>query len=175
MKTLKIALLIAIATFTFSSCSKIADKVSGGTFTAGKCEIKANISGAVSGNYESVLISSMCTKSPALIHLTTTTTSMPVKTFMITLPGDVKVGTYSNLMANDQSWAFAYTHNTSDAGQAEATTFVTPSENKAPNFTVTVTKMTSTEIEGTFSGTMMNGKTAGKNITVSNGSFKGKF
>lgn len=175
MKTLKISLFTAFVSLTLFSCSKIADKVSGGTLTSGKCEIKANVSGAVSGKYESVLIASMLTKSPDLINLTTTTTSLPIKTFMITLPGDVKVGTYNNLMAKDEFWAFSYTHNTSDVGQAEETLFVTPLENKAPNFTVTVTKLTSEEIEGTFSVTMTNPKTGTKTITISNGSFKGKF
>lgn len=175
MKPLQMTLLAAIVSATLFSCSKIADKVSGGAISSGKCEIKASVSGSVSGSYESVLLSSMCSKSPALISLSTTTTSLPIKTFMIMLPGDVKVGTYNNLMANDQSWAFSYTHNTSDVGQTEATLYVTPLENKAPNFTVTVTKITSEEIEGTFSGTMTNPKTGTKTITISNGSFKGKF
>lgn len=175
MKTFKISMLAAILSIALFSCSKIVDKVSGGTLTAGKCEIKADISGAVSGKYESVLISSMLSRSPALIHLTTTTTSMPVKSFMITLPGNVKVGTYNDILANDNPFAFSYTHDMSSASQTKATLFVTPLENKAPNFTVKVTKITDTDIEGTFSGTMMNGETEGKTITVSNGSFKGKF
>lgn len=43
MKPLQMTLLAAIVSATLFSCSKIADKVSGGAISSGKCEIKASV------------------------------------------------------------------------------------------------------------------------------------
>lgn len=155
-----------IVTFAFQSCTKAAE-ATGGLLGAGQCEVKASFNGAVSGNYTSNNVTSSVVKNGMAAMFNSTSIS-PVKMFTIMLPANVATGTY-NLKNNNalNGVNFTYVPGTSGKGW-------TASSNNDDDFIYNVTKATSTEIEGTFSGNMHN-DTDGTSINITSGSFKAKF
>lgn len=157
--------LTVFASLGFTGCSKVKNAVSS-SLGVGQCEVKATVSGAVSTSYSSNNLSSAVAKTNLLMNMNSSSIS-PIRMFTILLPANIATGTY-NLKNNKtlNGAVFTYVHDNGSTG------WVASSDN-TDDFIFVVTKSTTSEIEGTFSGNMHNdNKTS---ITVSGGSFKAKF
>ncbi|HOZ85552.1 MAG TPA: hypothetical protein PK191_08685 [Niabella sp.] len=136
--------------------------------SAGKCEIKATVSGAVSSNYSSDALGSNAIKNSMLMNLASSTVSLPTSQFVIILPANVATGTYPfKTQQGATGFAVSYVHQNGSGSWATGS-------GGDENFTLTITKSSSSEIEGVFNGTMKNDQ-KNSTITISNGSFKAKF
>lgn len=159
-------ILSLFAVVSFMGCDKAKDAVT--SLSAGKCEVKATISGAVSASYSSDLMGSTAIKNGLLMNLGSATVSLPIKQFVLIIPANVTTGTYQMKSLNGSAgWAMSYVHNNGADGWATGA-------GADEDFTVVVTKATATEVEGTFSGKMVNDEKK-TSINVTNGSFKAKF
>lgn len=139
------------------------------TLTAGKSRVSLTASGATSGNFSSNDLTSIVAKSTYEINLSASyvnTSTFSTEIVMMLLPADITTGSYNfkTMSASTALPTFAYTKGST--GWA-----ATPSESE---FTIVVTTATSTEIEGTFSGTLHN-DTDGTDVTITNGKFAAKY
>lgn len=163
---LKSVLALFVTALLFTACSKVSD-ATGGLLGAGQCEVKASFSGATSGSYISNNLTSTVAKN-GLMAMFNSSSISPVKMFTIMLPANVKTGTY-NLKNNEALGGISFTYVPGTSGQGWSA-----SSNNDDDFIYSITKATSTEIEGTFSGNMHN-DTDNTTVKVTNGSFKAKF
>ncbi len=144
-----------------------------GNLTPGKALVKATISGAHSANFESNTLVSTAVKSATILmtaNKTPSGTTGTMETFMITLPANIKTGSYTN---KDMSGQFGgtFTYSTSTLGGSQRG-WQADADGKTA-FTFTVTKISDTEVEGTFDGDMTND--TDKTVIKAKGSFAGKF
>lgn len=159
---------IVVCTLLLNACKKD-DSVSASNLSSGHSKVSLTAAGAASGNFSSNDLISIVARSGAEINLSASyvnTTSFTTEIVMMLLPADITTGSY-NFKTMSSSAAlptFAYTKGVN--GWA-----ATPSESE---FTIVVSKATSTEIEGTFSGTLHN-DTDNTDVTISNGRFAAKY
>lgn len=165
-KPLKSIAIIFALLFVLVSCKK--GNPLSQAISAGKCEIKASISGAVSASYKSDALGSNVIKNNMIMNLASSTVSLPTSQFVIIMPANVATGTYNFQTQNGATgFAVSYAHQNGSGGWATGS-------GADEAFTLTVTKSSSSEVEGTFSGTMRNDE-KNSTINISNGSFKAKF
>jgi major membrane immunogen (membrane-anchored lipoprotein) len=159
---------IVVSTLLLNACKKD-DTVSASNLSSGHSKVSLTAAGATSGNFSSNDLISIVAKSGSEINLSASyvnTTSFTTEIVLMLLPADITTGSY-NFKTMSSSAAlptFAYTKGVN--GWA-----ATPSESE---FTIVVSKATSTEIEGTFSGTLHN-DTDNTDVTISNGKFAAKY
>lgn len=174
MKT--VTQLLAVSLFTFSSlflgsCKKDATNASGNQeLTSGKGEIRFNHSGAQSGSFQSVLATSLASSSGGITTIACTVVSgVTAKTVQIVFPTSITVGTTTQASAGaDLTNGFIMSFATSGGagwGIGGGT---------ASGFSVTVTKNTGTEMEGTFSGELGSDSDPSK-VTLASGYFHCKL
>lgn len=152
----------------FNACKKD-NSVSASNLASGKSKVSLTAAGATSGNFSSTDFISSIVKSTDIINLSASyvnTSTFSTEIVLMLLPVGITTGSY-NFKTMSSSAAlptFAYTKGAT--GWA-----ATPAESE---FTIVVTKATSTEIEGTFSGTLHN-DTDNNDVTITNGKFAGKY
>lgn len=180
MKTLMTAL---IAFLVLSSCKKDSARNPGGSSTldAGKASFSFNTSGSFAGSTSFSLSNTVSTiaitqTSASLRNVSLTATEISGTntrsvTMMIILPADAS--TTSGNLTGDFSQPNGATilpsvTISSTSNGVQGTTYLTETG------TCTITKLTASEVEGTFSGTVkdVNGSST---LTISNGTFAGKF
>lgn len=161
----------------FSSCSKADEKVSPTptpskpSLAKGKSNVSANLTGAYTGNYKSSEMMSTVAKSSSVINIASATSSALggsgglSEQFMILLPADIAVGTYTTRELTGASFTYVGSNGVSASGWT--------SGGFETNITFKVTKYTAEEIEGIFEGTM--GEEETNTRITANGSFAAKF
>lgn len=159
MKNLIIIFAVMVTFFTLG-CKK--DDNNNSSLSAGKSRVSLTASGATSGNFSSIDLTSTVAKSSYEINLSANyvnTTTFTSEMVMMLLPADIAVGTYNLSTLSTVLPTFSYSKGTTGwaAGPGD-------------NFTIVVTKATATEIEGTFSGTAHNDDDM-TTVTISNGKF----
>ncbi len=167
MKRSSIILMLATVVFFLNSCKK--DSTSSSPLAAGKSRVSLTCSGATSGNFNSNDLVSTIAKSSAEINLAASyvnTSTFTSEIVMMLLPADITPGTYNFKTMPSSTVLPTFTYTKGATGWA-----ATPSESE---FTIVVTKATTSEIEGTFSGTLHN-DTDGTDVNITNGKFAGKY
>lgn len=167
MKKLSIILSV-LSIFLFYACSK-KDEVSASKLKSGQSKVVLTASGAASGKFNSNDLISIVAKSSAEINISASyvnTSTFSTEIVMILLPATITEGTYNlkSMSSSDVLPVFTYTKGST--GWAAA-----PSEQE---FTIEITKATSTEIEGTFSGKTVN-ETDLTEVNITNGKFAAKY
>lgn len=159
MKNLCIILSV-FATLSLLSCKKDS---SSSSLAAGKSRISLDASGATSGSFASDDRVSTVANSGSIINVSGA--SLSADMVMMLFPATITTGTYdlSTLSSSAAGPTFSYSKGAN--GWAAV---------PGDHFTIVVTKATSTEIEGTFSGTAHNDD-AGTDVTISNGKFAAKY
>jgi hypothetical protein len=166
-KSIKTGKTILLALFALSflivSCKKDDNNNSGSSnLDPGKSQISCNVSGAVSSSFSSVLLTSGALKSGLLMNISGGTTSLPIQMMMFIIPSDITVGTH-NLTTNEE---FTVSYSSNETGWSAG--------NIGDDFTLTVTKNTATEFEGTFSGKLINEENE-TFVNITNGKIAAKF
>lgn len=163
--------LIALCSLFSTSCKKDSTNASGNQeLTSGKSEVRFNHSGAQSGSFQSVLATSTAASSGVITQIACTVVSgVTAKTVQIVFPTSIAVGTTTQASAGaDLTNGFLMSFATSGgAGWAIG-------GGTASGFSVTVTKNTGTEMEGTFSGELGNDSDPSK-VTLASGYFHCKL
>jgi hypothetical protein len=163
--------LFAFCSLFLGSCKKDSTDASGNQeLTTGKGEVRFNYSGAQSGSFQSVLATSNAASSGAITTIACTVVSgVTAKTVQIVFPTNMAVGTSTQASAGaDLANGFVLTFATSGGagwGIGGGT---------ATGFSVTVTKNTGTEMEGTFSGELGSDSDPSK-VTTASGYFHCKL
>lgn len=163
-KLISLTLFLA-SVLLFSGCKKDETENPGAaSLASGKSQISCTISGAASSSFNSNIQLSTVLKSSDLMNISGSAISgMGAEIVMMILPANITTGTYTSASNNSGDFAFSYS-NGSVGWAADV----------SPVFTVVVTKSTSTEIEGTFSGILTNDD-QGNQVTVKDGKFAAKF
>jgi len=159
---------IVVSTLLLNACKKD-DTVSASNLSAGHSKVSLTAAGATSGNFSSNDLISIVAKSGAEINLSASyvnTTSFTTEIVMMLLPADITTGSYNFKTMSSSAALPTFVYTKGATGWA-----ATPSESE---FTIVVSKATSTEIEGTFSGTLHN-DTDNTDVTISNGKFAAKY
>lgn len=163
--------LIAFCSLFITSCKKTSTDASGNQeLTAGKGEVRFNYSGSQSGSFQSALATSTAVSSGAITQIACTVVSgLTAKTVQIIFPTSLAVGTTTQASAGaDLTNGFLMSFATSGgAGWAIG-------GGTGAGFSVTVTKNSGTEMEGTFSGELGNDGDPSK-VTLTNGYFHCKL
>lgn len=164
-KLLPACLLIAMALTLSTSCSRDdnTDNSPTANLSPGHCSITCTISGAATSNFASNALISVAEKNNNYMNISGgAATASGTEMALIVLNVNVQPGTYDIANQNDDAeFSFAKTGN----GWGKST---------ATPFTITVTSVTSTTIEGTFQGSLTN-DTDHSVIAVSNGKFAARF
>jgi len=149
----------------FSGCKKDETNDTGvASLSPGKSQISCTISDAATSSFNSNILLSSVLKSSDLINISgSAVTGMTAEIVMMILPADITTGTYTSASNNSGDFSFSYS-NGSLGWAADV----------SPIFTVVVTKSTATEIEGTFSGSLIN-ETLENQVSVTNGKFAAKY
>lgn len=166
MKRKLFSLTLFLATvLLFSGCKKDESAASGAsTLQPGKSQISCTVTGAASSAFNSNIMLSTVLKSTDLMNISgSAVTGTTAEIVMMILPANITTGTYTSASNNSGDFAFSYS-NGSVGWAADV----------SPVFTVVVTKSTSTEIEGTFSGVLKNDD-LGNQVTVKDGKFAAKY
>jgi hypothetical protein len=187
-KLLSIPMLVTATVMLLSSCKKSSDDNAGGgnsssNLGAGKAGITLNTSADFAGGTSFSVINTATTtamtgSSSALRNISLSATGISgvnTRTVMITIICPVDANTTGGSLVGDLSLPNNAT--ILPTITLSSTTGATPGiqySSGDQSGTLTITKLTSTEIEGTFSGTVkdVNGTAT---MTVSNGTFAGKF
>lgn len=163
--------LFALCSMFITSCNKASTDASGNQeLTAGKGEVRFNYSGAQSGSFQSALATSTAASSGGITQIACTVVSgLSAKTVQIIFPTSIAVGTTTQASAGaDLTNGFLMSFATSGgAGWAIG-------GGTGSGFSVTVTKNTATEMEGTFSGELGNDSDPSK-VTLASGYFHCKL
>lgn len=157
--------LFLTTTLLFSGCKKDETNDTGvASLSPGKSQISCTISDAATSSFNSNILLSSVLKSSDLINISgSAVTGMKAEIVMMILPADITTGIYTSASNNSGDFSFSYS-NGSLGWAADV----------SPVFTVVVVKSTVTEIEGTFSGTLIN-ETLGNQVSVTNGKFVAKY
>lgn len=149
----------------FSGCKKDETDNSGASsLSPGKSQISCTVSGGATSSFNSNILLSSVLKSTDLMNISgSAVTGTTAEIVMMILPANIAAGTYTSASNNSGDFAFSYSNGS--VGWAADVSLV---------FTVVVTKSTSTEIEGTFSG-ILNNDDLGNQVTVKDGKFAAKF
>jgi outer membrane protein assembly factor BamE (lipoprotein component of BamABCDE complex) len=165
MKITKITLaLFSIVLLLAVGCKKDETNISdAASLQSGKSQISCKVSGAATSTFSSNSMVSTVLKSGELMNISGGAVSgMSSELVMLLLPANIKVGTYSS-----SNWDYRFSLVYSNAGNGWAA-------DQSKEFKVEVTKATSTEIEGTFSGILIN-ETLKNQVAVSAGKFAAKY
>ena len=174
MKT--VTQLLSVSLFAFcslflGSCKKDSTNASGNQeLTAGKGEVRFNYTGAQSGSFQSALATSTAVSAGGITQIACTVVSgLTAKTVQIVFPSSIALGTTTQTSAGaDLTNGFLMSFTTTGgAGWAIG-------GGTGTGFSVTVTKNTGTEMEGTFSGELGNDSDPSK-VTVASGYFHCKL
>ncbi|NVO20698.1 MAG: hypothetical protein HXX13_13435 [Bacteroidetes bacterium] len=157
--------LFICAVLSFSSCKKEdSGSNSAASLNSGQSQVNCTVSGAASSSFKSNTMISTVLKSTDLINISgSALVGTSAQIVMIILPANATTTTYTSKSNNSGDFAFSF----SDG----STGWAADSDH---DFSVVVTKVTATEIEGTFSGTLVNDDT-NTQVTVKDGSFAAKF
>lgn len=162
---------IALSSLFITSCKKASTDAAGNQeLTPGKSEVRFNYSGAQSGSFQSAIATSTAISAGALTQITSTVISgLTAKSVQIIFPTSIALGTTTQASAGaDLTNGFLMSFSTSGgAGWAIG-------GGTGSGFSVTVTKNTGTEMEGTFSGELGNDGDPGK-VTLASGYFHCKL
>lgn len=143
----------------------------GGGVAQGKCIINANLSGALSGSFNSDLNTSTTVSMTGMVFLVGNklTGATTLNSFQITLPQNIQTGTYSiqDMLDNYMGSTFTYLGDSSNTELA----FVAGAEGDN-NFTVKITEVFGGKVKGTFSGDMFNINNQKISVT---GDFEGAY
>ena len=160
--------LFALCSLFLASCKK--DDSSGGSgnqsLSSGQAEVRFTYSGAQSGSFQSTTaLSHSASSGPITTIATNVVSGITAKTVQIVFPTNIAVGTSTQASAGaDLANGFILTFGTSGGagwGIGGGT---------ATGFSVTVTKNTGTEMEGTFSGELGSDSDPSK-VTTASGYF----
>ncbi len=158
------ALLIIMSTTMFMSCKKDNTTTNGApNLSPGKAQLSLTASGATSGDFKSVDLTSNAAKTDLLINISGSNASIPIKMLMFSCPKSIATGTYNFNDSSDDGILLTYSVN----GDGWAAS-------QGDNFTVTIVKNDGTNFEANFSGTMKNDDN-NTTINVTNGKIYGKF
>lgn len=163
--------LFAFGSLFLGSCKKDSTNGSGNQeLTSGKGEIRFDYTGAQSGSFQSALTTSNAASSGPITTIACNQISgLSAKVSQIVFPTTVAVGTSTQASAGaDLANGFIMSFGTSGGagwGIGGGT---------ASGFSVTITKNTGTEMEGTFSGELGSDNDATK-VTLTNGYFHCKL
>jgi|GEM_PF-1088607 len=171
----------ALFAMTLTSCKKDSnsdDNNGGGGhvttdgLNTGQAIIKAKISGAYTTDYESAVLASAAMKMNDQILLSSSTAlqgTSKLDQLAVTLPANIQSGTYK-LKDIDQA-LIMFNHSNTIGALPDTWTASAAEESE---LSVTITKITGSEIEGNFNGELMSSANGGEKITAT-GSFAGKF
>ncbi len=162
--------LFALCSLFITSCKKDPTNASGNQeLTAGKGEVRFNYSGAQSGSFQSVLATSTAASSGAITQIACTVVSgLSARVVQIVFPTNIAVGTTTQASAGadlTNGFLMSYAIGSSGWGIGGGT---------GSGFSVTVTKNTGTEMEGTFSGELGSDSDPSK-VTLASGYFHCKL
>lgn len=162
--------LIALCSLFITSCKKDSTDTSGNQeLTTGKAEVRFNYTGAQSGSFQSVIATSNAASSGAITQIACTIVSgLTGKTVQIVFPTSLAVGTSTQASAGaDLTNGFLMSYAIGSTGWAIG-------GGTGSGFSVTVTKNSGTEMEGTFSGELGSDSDPSK-VTISGGYFHCKL
>ena len=137
--------------FLFSSCKKndpaSAGSASSANLAAGKCDIRFDYSGAVSGSFNSTLALSNAASSGAIYNISgSRVNGVTPQITMILMASNTAMGTYAQPSAGaDLPNGMSFTFSSGSDGWAVG-------GGTAAGFKIIVTAVTANSIEGTFSG-----------------------
>jgi hypothetical protein len=140
--------LIALCTLFLASCKKDSTNSSGNqNLSSGQAEVRFDYSGAQSGSFQSTTALSHAASSGGITQIAVNVVSgTTAKTVQIVFPTNIAVGTSTQPSAGaDMPNLFIMSFSSGGAGWGIG-------GGTASGFTVTITKNTGTEMEGTFSG-----------------------
>lgn len=162
-KLLPLALITAVV-ILFSGCKKDENPDDGSSsLNPGQSQISCSVSGASSSSFSSNILISTAIRSDLLMNISGGNAStMNPEIVMIILPRTIVAGTYSS--ADMDTGGFAFTYTSGSSGWAN---------DKTKSFSLVITKVTANEVEGTFSGTLINDDNT--TVDISNGKFAAKF
>lgn len=163
--------LFALSSLFLGSCKKDSNDASGNQeLGTGQAEVRFSYTGAQSGSFQSTTALSMAASSGGITQIAVNVVSgLTAKTVQIIFPTSIPTGTTTQASAGaDLANGFLMSFGTSGgAGWAIG-------GGTASGFTVTVTKNTGTEMEGTFSGELGTDADATK-VTLTGGYFHCKL
>jgi hypothetical protein len=162
-KLLPLILIAAVVIF-FSGCKKDETPDEGAsTLNPGQSQISCSVSGAASSSFTSNILISTAIRSDLLLNISGGNANVTnPEIVMIILPRSITTGTYNSSAMDNGEFAFTFTSGSS--GWAN---------DKTKPFSIVVTTVTATEVEGTFSGTLINDDNT--TVDVSSGKFAAKF
>jgi hypothetical protein len=175
-KNLRLLALIICTTLIFSSCKKSAaspgtasGSATSANLAAGKCDVRFTYSGASSGNFASTLAISAAASSGALYNISgSTLNGITPQIALILMPANTAVGTYAQPSAGaDLPNNMVFSLSSGSDGWASG-------GGTAAGFKIVVTSVSSSTVEGTFSGDLGSDNNSTK-ITIANGSFAARF
>lgn len=159
--------LIALCSLFITSCKKDSTDSSGNqNLSTGQAEVRFNYSGAQSGSFQSTLAISSAVSSGGITQIAVSQVSgLTAKTVQIIFPATIAVGTTAQASAGaDLTNGFLMSFGTSGgAGWAIG-------GGTGAGFSVTITKNSGGEVEGTFSGELGSDSDPGK-VTTASGYF----
>ncbi|MCO5230659.1 MAG: hypothetical protein M9958_05845 [Chitinophagales bacterium] len=167
MRTLNFIILLS-SLLIFNACKKDESSNKAAELQAGHSMVTLTASGATSGDFKSNDLTSLVSKSGFEINLSASsvnTSTLSTEMVMMLLPADITAGTYNLKTMPSSAVLPTFSYMKGSTGWAAAPT---------DNFTIVVSKATSTEIEGTFSGTLHN-DSDGTDVTISKGTFAAKY
>ena len=164
-KSMFTLILFVSSILIMSGCKKDeSEDINASSLKPGQSQISCTVSGAISSSFKSNSLVSVASKNAYLMNISGGTVSgLSAETVLMILPGTTKTGTYSSATNNSGDFSFAF----SKGDKAW-------SSDPNPVFTVVITKVSATEIEGTFEGTLTNDDLKSQ-ITVKDGKFAAKF
>ncbi|MEP7238801.1 MAG: hypothetical protein ABI685_13075 [Ferruginibacter sp.] len=157
--------LIALSSLFITSCKKDSNGSGNQSLSSGQAEVRFNYSGAQSGSFQSTLILSHVAASGGITQIAASVVSgTTAKTVQIVFPTSLAIGTSSQASAGaDMANGFLLAFTSGGTGWAIG-------GGTGTGFTVTITKNTGTEMEGTFSGELGSDSDPSK-VTTASGYF----
>lgn len=163
--------LFAVSSLFLGSCKKDSTNGSGNQdLNSGQAEVRFSYTGSQSGSFQSTTALSMAASSGGITQIAVNVVSgLTAKTVQIVFPTSIAVGTTTQVSAGaDLANGFLMSFATSGgAGWAIG-------GGTGAGFSVTITKNTGTEMEGTFSGELGSDSDATK-VTLTGGYFHCKL
>jgi hypothetical protein len=164
LKVLTVAFLLSATLFNAGCKKDKTDDPDSSSLQAGQSQISCTVSGATSSSFNSSTLISTAARSSDIMNIAGSAVSgVSAEIVMMILPANIAVGTYSSASVGSDYFSISY----SKGGDGWAS-------DSDPAFTVVVTKVSDSEIEGTFSGTLKNDSQS-TTVTVTDGKFAAKF
>jgi hypothetical protein len=162
-KLFTLSLFIAAA-ILFNACKKDdSDKNDSSSLNPGQSQISCTVSGGATSSFTSNLLMSTATRSSDLMNISGgALNGTNAEIVMIILPRTVVTGTYTSADMDNGMFAIAYSNGSMGWGN-----------DKSETFNLVVSKVTATEVEGTFNGKIISDDYPV--VQISNGKFAAKF